>query len=259
MKKNLLLVALAFSFISANAQDNDRKNKGRIYASYGINKTSYDLSNLDMSGDKYDFRLTHFDAESSADLDFAKFNGKLGYFITEKLAIAIGYDNFTYKAVDTRLVKIGGLISDTTGGFDATYNTSQDVVRTTPSFLTYEYSSLSYINLNLEIHDDFWVSKNGKLAWSYYFGLGGGIVMSESTVSLFGQDAIKTDNGMSGFGGNASFGTKFYFGPVYLDLGGKAGYIQTKDVAIDATGLGKHNFMFASGIASLGVSFNLTK
>ena len=64
---------------------------------------------------------------------------------------------------------------------------------------------------------------------------------------------------MNGFGGNASFGTKFYLGPVYLDFGGKAGYIKTKDVSTDGTGTADHNFMFASGIASIGVSFKLSK
>jgi hypothetical protein len=262
MKKNLLLIALAFSFISANAQDfKERTNKGRIYASYGLSRTSYDLSTLKISGDGYDFSLTHFDANDGfSEYDFAKFNGKLGYFITEHLSIALGYDNFNYKAVNKRLVKIGGTITDTTGGFDAAYQTNQDVIRTNSDFITYEYSKLSYINLNLEVHDDFWVSKNGKFAWSYYFGLGGGIVMSESTVSLFGQAAVTKDNGMNGFGANASFGTKFYFGPVFLDLGGKAGYIKTKDVATDgASGIANHNFLFASGIASIGVSFNLSK
>lgn len=262
MKKNLLLIALAFSFISANAQDdNERKNKGRIFASYGVNLTSYDLSNLQMSGADYDFTLTHFDADKGdAGLDFAKFNGKLGYFFKEHFAVVLGYDNFSYATVNNRLVNIGGSITDTTGGFNAEYATNQDVIRTSNDFLTYEYSKLSYINLNVEAHDDFWVSKSGKLAWSYYFGLGGGIVMTESTVSLFGQDAVTSNNGMSGFGLNSSFGTKFHLGPVFLDLGGKAGYISTKEIATDdASGMAKHNFLFASGIASIGVSFNLSK
>lgn len=67
------------------------------------------------------------------------------------------------------------------------------------------------------------------------------------------------NNGMNGFGGNASFGTKFYLGPVYLGLGGKAGYIKTKDVSTGGIGTANHNFMFTSGIASIGVSFNLSK
>lgn len=262
MKKNLLLIALAFSFVAGNAQDfKERKNKGRIFASYGLNRTAYDLSTLKMQGEGYDFDLTHFDANDGfSEYDFAKFNGKLGYFITEHLAIVLGYDNFTYKAINNRLVKIGGEISDTTGGFDAEYFSNLDVIRTNSDFMTYEYSKMNYINLNLEIHDDFWVSKSGKLAWSYYFGLGGGIVLTESAVSLFGQEPTTAENGMNGYGGNASFGTKLHLGPVFLDLGGKAGYIKTKDVVADgADGTADHNFLFASGIASIGVSFNLSK
>lgn len=262
MKKNLLLIALAFSFVSANAQDfKERTNKGRIYASYGLNRTAYDLSTLHAVGDGYDFSLTHFDANDGfSEYDFAKFNGKLGYFITEHLSIAIGYDNFTYRQINNRRVKIGGSITDTTGGFNAEYQSNQDLIKTSADFMTYEYSVLNYINLNLEIHDDFWVSKNGKFAWSYYFGLGGGIVMTESTVSLFGEAPTTKENGMNGYGGNASFGTKFHLGPVFLDLGGKAGYIKTEDVATDGgTGVANHSFLFASGIASIGLSFNLSK
>lgn len=262
MKNNLLLIALTFSFLSINGQDStERKNKGRIYVSYGLNRTAYDLSTLKMSGDGYDFSLTHFDANDGfSGYDFGKFNGKLGYFINENLSIALGFDNFHYQSMDKRLVNIGGTITDTTGGYEGDYQTNEDVIRTNSGFISYEYSKLNYINLNLEIHDNFWVSKNEKFAWSYYFGIGGGIVITESIVSLFGQDAVTKNNKMNGFGGNASFGTKFYLGPVFLDLGGKAGYIKIKEVNLDENGgLGDHNFLFASGIASIGVSFNLSK
>ncbi|MEZ7902077.1 MAG: hypothetical protein QMC21_00435 [Flavobacteriales bacterium] len=261
MKNNLLLIALSFSFLYTNAQDTtERTNKGRIYASYGLSRTTYDLSTLKMSGDGYDFSLTHFDANDGfSEYDFAKFNGKIGYFFSEHFSIALGFDNFSYKAIDKRLVKIGGVISDTTGGYEAEYQSNEDVIRTNSDFITFEYFKLNYINLNLEVHDNFWVSKNTKFAWSYYFGLGAGIVITESTVSLFGQDAVTKNNGMNGFGANASFGTKFYLGPVYLDLGGKAGYIKTKDVSTGGIGTADHNFMFTSGIASIGVSFNLSK
>ena len=228
MRNKLLLIVLAFSFVGANAQDfKERSNKGRIYLSYGLNRTAYDLSTLKMKGDNYDFGLTHFDANDGfTEYDFAKFNGKIGYFINDKISISLGYDNFKYKQVDKRLVKIGGTINDSTD-FDATYYSNEDVIRTDVDFITYQYTSLNYINLNLEVNDDFWVSNSGKLAWSYYFGLGGGILMTESEVSLFGGAKTTNNNGMSGFGGNASFGTRFHAGPVFIELGGKAGYMKT--------------------------------
>lgn len=260
MRNKLLLIALAFSFVSASAQDfAERKNKGRIYASYGLNRSSFDLSTLKMKGSTYDFSLIHFDATDAHDgLDFAKFSGKLGFFITERLSISVGYDNLTYSAKNNRLVKIGGTID--TGEYAATYYEQADVIRTKEEFLTYEYTSLNYLNLNLEINDDFWVSKNGKIAWSYYFGLGGGVLMTESKVALFGGAPITTDNGMNGFGGNASFGTRLYLGPLFLDFGGKAGYMKTKEVALDkANGMADHTFIFATGIASAGLSFRFGK
>jgi hypothetical protein len=260
MKKNLLLITLAFSFISANAQDfKERTNKGRIYASYGLNRTSYDLSNLKLKGDGYNFSLTHFDANDGfSEYDFAKFNAKLGFFITEHLSISVGYDNFTYKSFNNKLVKIGGNIN--WGEYAADYKTNEDVIRMKDAFLSYEYTKLEYINLNLEVNDDFWVSKNGKSAWSYYFGIGGGVILTQSQVSLFKLPSSVKENGMTGFGGNASFGTRFYLGPVFLELGGKAGYMKSKNVVSDEFGgLAEHDFMFASGIASIGLSFNLTK
>ena len=255
MRNKLLLIALAFSFVSANAQDfAERKNKGRIYASYGLNRTSYDLSTLKMKGSSYDFSLIHFDAVDGHDgLDFSKFSGKLGFFLTENLSISVGYDNFSYATTNNRLVKIGGTID--TGDYAATYYHQADVIRTKEEFLTYNYTKLNYINLNLEVNDDFWVSKNGKFAWSYYFGLGGGILMTESQVALMGGAAVTTSNGMSGFGGNASFGTRFHLGPVFLEVGGKAGYMRTKEVKMPRNGMADHTFLFASGIGSVGLSF----
>ena len=124
------------------------------------------------------------------------------------------------------------------------------------------YINLSYINLNIEINDDFLGYANGKLAWSYNFGLGGVILMSESEVLLFGRDQlpdtspVTTKNGMNGFAGNALFGTRMYLGPVFLDLAGKAGYMRSKDVKIDEkNGMAVHTFVFVSGIASVGLSF----
>lgn len=77
MKDNLLLIVFSLSFLYANAQDTtERTNKGRIYASYGLSRNTYDLSTLKMSGDGYDFSLTHFDANDGfSEYDFAKFNG----------------------------------------------------------------------------------------------------------------------------------------------------------------------------------------
>ena len=71
-----------------------------------------------------------------------------GFFITEKLSIEVGYDNFTYSAFDEKVVKIGGTID--TGDFAANYNTHEDVIRATPDFMTFEYTKLNYINLYIK-------------------------------------------------------------------------------------------------------------
>lgn len=262
MKTKLLLLALSITFGTANAQDfKERKNKNRLFVSYGLNRTAYDLSTLSMEGDGYDFSLTHFDANDGfSEYDFGKFNGKLGFFITDNISISVGYDNFTYKNIDDRMVKIDGEIQG--GSFGDTYEGNKDVVRTSKDFLQYSYTKLNYVNLNVEINDDFWVSRNGKFAWSYYFGLGGGILLTESEVLLFGKDKpanttpVVSNNGMNGFAGNASFGTRVYLGPIFLELGGKAGYMRSKEVQLDENnGLGEHTFVFVSGIASAGLSF----
>ncbi len=263
MKKNLLLIALAFSMLSGTSQSfKERTNKGRIFASYGLNRTAYDLSKLDLKGDGYDFRLTHFDANDAiTEYDFAKFNSKLGFFITNNISVSVGYDVFTYKAYtrgNKRLVKIGGYIN--WGDYAGDYETNQDIVEPSPEFIKYEYTKLEYINLNIEINDDFWVSKNGKLAWSYYFGLGGGAILTQSEVSLFELPSSSKENGLSGYGGNASMGTRLHLGPVFLEVGGKAGYMKNSEIVSDEFGgLAEHSFLFASGIASVGLSFNLSK
>lgn len=121
MRNRIILIALAFSFATASAQEfKERTNKGRIYATYGVNRTAYELSTLRMAGTGYNFALTHFDANDGFEsIDFAKFNAKLGFFITEKLAISVGYDNFSYQNIDNRLVKIGGTID--AGDYNGTY------------------------------------------------------------------------------------------------------------------------------------------
>lgn len=78
--------------------------------------------------------------------------------------------------------------------------------------------------MNVEINHDFWVSRNGKFAGSYYFGFGGGILLTESEVLLFGKDKpantipVVSNNGINGFAGNTSFGTRVYVGPVFIEL-----------------------------------------
>lgn len=255
MKKNILLIALAFSFVSTNAQTTERGNKHRLFASFGLNRTAYDLSTLELKGSDYDFSMQHFDASDGfTELDFGKFNGELGFFINKNISISVGYDNMSYKMFHNKLVKIDGTIE--TGKYAATYYANQgDVINTTDEFLSYEYSKLSYINLNIAINDDFWTSNNSKLAWSYYFGLGGGIVMNETSVGLFGGTPVTTDNGMSGWGTNASIGTRFHAGPVFFQLGAKMGYMDLKELAIDTNGgLANHSFLYAQVIGSFGLS-----
>lgn len=263
MKRNFLVLALLTlgMVFTSNAQEDspfkERKNKGRVFLTYGLNRTTYDLSTLSLTGNGYDFKLHNFRANDNfSKPDFALFNAKLGIFLGEKMSLSLGFDQMKYHVRGNDLSPISGSIDS--GAYAGQYYKSQDQIRMTNDLIKYDYSKLSYASLNFDVNDDFTVSKGGKSAWSYFFGIGGGVLLSESSVALFGDSTLtEGSNGLSGFAGNFNFGTRLHlFNFIFFELAGKAGYATLKDIPLDATGgLAKHNFMFIEGILSVGLMF----
>lgn len=256
MKKvsNILLATILYCSTAYSQTDfKPRENKGRIAFAFGVNRSSFDLSDFILIGDDYNFTLNDFDGNDGlSGIDPKNFNIKAEYYLHNNLSIGIGFDNYTYQGANNRLIQISGQID--TGDFAGQYIEREDVIRTTEDFIFYRYNKLTSFNLNLNVHDDFYMNNSESLVWSYYFGIGGGILMTESEISLFGSPAYTNNNGMSGFSFQVNAGTRIMFGPAFIDLGTKIGGMSLKNIGLSENALGKHQFIFTTGIASVGLT-----
>lgn len=252
----VVLISLIGSSQETDVITLPKTNKGKIALGFGLNRSSYDLSDLVMIGDNYNFTLHDFDGNDGlSNFSFNNHNFKAELYITNHISIGFGYDKYTFKTFNNRLVQISGQID--TGDFNGQYIESENVIRTTPDLIDYQYKKLLGLNLNIQIHDDFYLNNDEFIVWSYFFGLGGGLISSETEISLFGQEAFQANNAMNGLSIQSNIGSRLAIGPAYIELGGKVGFMNIKNIKIDDTGLAKHNFIFASIIASLGITFQI--
>ena len=109
---NLFLIALLFSFSTivgqqknTNSKNNKVTNKGKFFAYWGWNWTSYSDSDIRFKGENYDFTLSDVKArDTPSDFTFSKYFGitnitkpqtnfRLGYFFKENYTISVGVDH----------------------------------------------------------------------------------------------------------------------------------------------------------------------
>ncbi len=230
-------------------------NKGRVALSFGVNRSSFDLGNFSVLGDNKNFTLHDYEGNDGfKGINFSANNIKLEYFFHNRLSAAISYSNMNYVGFNNRLIQISGQID--TGNYKGQYLEREDVIRTTPDLIT-NNTQISTISLSVFAHDDFMVFADELIVWSYYFGVGGGIVTSKSDISILNQESYSSSNGMNGFNFQSNFGTRLNIGPAFIDFGGKVGTVRMNNIALDENGtIAKQSFIFASGIASIGVSYN---
>lgn len=270
MFKKVLAVALLLLAFSAS-QAGVLNKEGKWFGYYGWNRANYSNSDLHLTGNGYDFTLYDVQAQdrptptaldpylNPTGLTLPQSNGRVGYYLSDTLAITFGNDHMKYVMQQSQTVKIDGSISNGLG-FDGTYSASagDTIDLTDSSFLTFEHTDgLNFISFEFEHFLPFWIAEEGKSALSAFWGLGYAIMYPKTNATLFGQ--TRNDRfRVAGYGVSLQLGTELLFkNDYFMRLFVKTGYIEMNDVRTTSDPADKleQNFTFDQIAMVFGVNF----
>lgn len=223
IKYFLITISILTSFIGKSENNeplNKKSNKGRMYAFWGWNREWYTNSDIHFTGKNYNFTLSDVEATdrqtkfnvnpyfSLGNLTIPQTNLRLGYFISDKYDISIGYDHMKYVMKNFQTVKINGNIHSGTP-FDNQF--INDEILLDYNFLMFEHTDgLNYINTEITRNDDLLtylkatINPN-KLKIHTLLGFGTGIMLPRSNVLLFNGTRYDEFH-LAGFGISAKAG-----------------------------------------------------
>lgn len=278
MKNTFLIFFLLLSLLGSSQKERNPietsfTKKGRMYFSWGYNRSHYARSTINFTGPGYDFtikdavatdRPSPFDPNvyfSITKLSIPQFNLRAGYFLTDNLAITVGYDHMKYVLDNTQTAKVSGTIdASASKKYEGTYN--NDLTEIKNDLVRFEHTDgLNYASVDLEYHGNFWQTNNQKFGLDFVFGAGAGVVVPKTNAMLFntrGTDAFHLAGG--GFSGN--MGARFYFlKHFYLQGTGKTGFLFMPNIATNALAEDKasQTINFFEFYGQFGVMFNVSK
>jgi len=226
--------------------------KGDYYVTWGYNREWFNKSDIHFTGPGYDFTLKDVkavDRPSPINLDYVKwdtwsvpqFNLHVGYFISDKYSISVGWDHMKYVVDVPQTVKITGHIDPNisnpsistnvpSGNYAGNYNNNDITLQ--PDFLTFEHTDgLNYASVDLERYDELWQSRKYKhVGVTLATGGGLGMIIPRSDVRFFGNGRNHFWN-IAGWGSSLKAGLQFnIFKRVYLQTDFKIGYLELLNI-----------------------------
>lgn len=281
MKKQSQLIVFFFCafFQHISAQDAlltpekyTAHNKGKFYLYWGGNRETFSKSDIRFKGADYDFTLYnvsahdkpkgwHIDYLNPCRMTIPQTNFRLGYFITDKYNISVGFDHMKYVMYQDRAVDFSGSYPNQ-GNFGETLPNEQ--VLLTEDFLTFEHTDgLNYVNTEIARVDDIsnWFSINNTdlLQINLTEGLGGGFLYPKTNTKLFDKQRHDEFH-VSGFGLSAKAGLNITFLKYFFIQGEmKGGYINMNDIRTtnDIADRAEQDFWFFQKILVVGGIFRI--
>ncbi len=232
--------------------------KGHPFFNWGYNRSWFNKSDIHFTGQGHDFVL--YDVKASdrpSELSFVyinpttwsipQFNLRIGYFISDRYSVSIGWDHMKYVAIDYQTVKMSGhvdpsmvsdeLIKTNMEHLNATYSASgvynNITVQMTPDdFIRYEHTDgLNYASIDMERYDPLWQCKKyNKIGISLVSGVGAGLIIPRTDSHLFGSGRNHYWN-VSGWGVSPKIGLQINLTKrIYLKSDFKFGYLRMQNV-----------------------------
>lgn len=290
IKKAILIVSFSLISVMGITQESDSatreearlynlshtdfyvKRKGKLFASWGYNRSSYSLSNIRLWGDGYDFtikdavakdRQTKFDPKvyfNPSLLTIPQYNLRVGYYLTNHLSLSVSVDHMKYVLDNSQIATVDGSISTSASTVWAD-DYENELMPISGDFVKYEHTDgLNIVYLELDYNDLFFETANRKFAIDLVAGVGLGGAIPKTNARIF--DTFGTDEfHLAGGSINANVGVKlFFFKKIFLHPAVKAGYVSLPDVITNTAGNDKasQNFSYFQANMTLGYQFRLT-
>ena len=282
MKHPLLMVVLTFCIfpqyifsqeIVANPEKYTAKNKGKFYIFWGGNRESFSKSDIRFKGEDYDFTLYdvtahdkpkgfHIDYFNPIRMTIPQTNFRIGYFITDKYNISIGFDHMKYVMHNNRRVAYSGNYPNA-GSYNE--NPVNGQLTLDKDFLLFEHTDgLNYVNTEISRVDDItkYISKTintDKFQINVTEGIGGGFLYPKTNTTLLGKERYDEFH-VSGYGLSAKVGLNVtFFKYFFIQTELKGGYIEMNDIRTtkNKSDSAEQNFWFLQRILVVGGLFRL--
>lgn len=286
MKQPLLKVVLAFCIFSqytfaqqapVSPEKYTAHNKGKFYFYWGGNRESYSRSDINFTGNGYNFTLYdvsahdkpkgwHVDYVNPTKMTIPQTNLRVGYYISDHYNINIGFDHMKYVMDQFQTVKTNGYIdlpnADPGSAYNGIYNNVPVVMN--ENFLTFEHTDgLNYINVGIARVDD--LSKYLGITNTDIFqvnlteGIDGGVLYPKTNAMVLGKQR-HDDFHISGYGVGAKAGLNLtFFKYFFVQAELKTGYIAMPDIKTTYQGAdsASQHFSFTQRIIAFGGIFRL--
>ncbi len=243
--------------------------KGRLYLSWGYNRSGYTASDIRFTGPNYDFTLhgvTAKDRPTKFDLNtylnptnatIPQYEFRVSYFISERTSLSFGISHLKYVVTQGQGTNISGYINSAASQtFSGNYDFEPFTIDS--RFLRFEHTNgLNYESV--EIETLFPVLENPRKTHGLYLttAVGLGVVTPKSDVTLFNARRENVIH-LAGYGVNGKFGLRFEFLNKFFIKGfANFGYINLPSILTrsgDGGDRASQHFYFIEGSAILGVS-----
>jgi len=258
LNKKLLLasIILGANILSANVLD----KKGKKYISWGYNNSTYTNSDIHLKGDGYDYTIYDVEATDRQsdpklrylfEITIPQYNLHMGYFFDDRQSIAFEIDHMKYVVKSPQVVKIDGK--------DHQGNDNDNGTVQLKDFLAFEHTDgLNYFNIAYNYHKPLITDKSVKNALSGFVGIGAGIVIPRSNVTLVGHSARQDAFKLAGYGVHLETGLVYDFLENYFFIFEyKKGYMDMPAVSTSpsTSDEASHDFVFSETSFSLGYMF----
>jgi hypothetical protein len=282
MRHPFLMAVLTFCVFSQytfsqeivdNPEKYTAKNKGKFYIFWGGNRESFSKSDIRFKGEDYDFTLYdvaahdkpkgfHIDYFNPTRMTIPQTNFRIGYFITDKYNISIGFDHMKYVMHNDRRLAYSGYYPNA-GSYNE--NPADGQLTLDEDFLLFEHTDgLNYVNTEISRVDDItkYLSKTidtDKFQINLTEGIGGGFLYPKTNTTLLGKERYDEFH-VSGFGVSAKVGLNFtFFKFFFIQTELKGGYIEMNDIRTtkDKADSAEQNFWFLQRILVIGGIFRL--
>ena len=269
--KNLLLASLCLLF-STNIQAQQKitgNKKGDITVLWGWNRGWFTNSNIQFTGNNYNFTLKDVvakDRQTKFDpaiyfhpkwITIPQTNFRIEYFHKENYSISIGVDHMKYVVQQNQEVLIDGNIDNSGTDYDGYY--SNGTIEINNSFLKFEHSDgLNYINFEYRRFDN--LVKYKKWHLNIAEGLGSGFLLPKTNTTLF-NNKRHDEFHLAGYGFNAVVALNLSYKRYFIQSELKGGFINMPDIRTTEYKSDKASqyFFFSQLNFLVGYSFSLSR
>lgn len=266
----LLLLTASVSFSQEIENRYTKTNKGKFFVFWGGNRGYYSKSDINFSGNNYNFTLNdvgavdkpkgyHIDYINPLRMTIPQTNARVGYYISDNYTISVGVDHMKYVMKQDQVVPMNGYVQ-LGSAHDGVY--ANVPKKLTEDFLKFEHTDgLNYVTAEFsridDISDWFCIPNTDKFQVNLTEGVGIGALYPKTNTTLINKERYDEFH-WAGYGVSAKAGLHLVFFKHFMLIGElKGGYINMNDIRTtqSVSDKAQQEFYFFQTILAIGGIF----